>query len=60
MQAATSARVLPFDPDARLFVIFTSAEAAAVVSFGDTGIRTAAARQALAKIRTALGLPEGD
>jgi hypothetical protein len=60
MQAATSGSVLPFDPQDRLFVIFTGAEAAAVVSFGTTGIRTAAALQALAKLRTALGLPEGD
>lgn len=60
MQAASSASALPFDPRDRLFVIFTRAEAAAMVSFGGTGIRTPVALQALAKIRSVLGLPAGD
>lgn len=60
MQASSSASALPFDPRDRLFVIFTRVEAAALVSFGGTGIRTPVALQALAKLRTALGLPEGD
>lgn len=60
MWASSSASVLPFDPHERLFVVFTRAEAAAIVSFGTTGIRTPVALQGLAKLRAVLGLPEGD